>query len=120
MTELIVEILQICERKAKSGELFEVHKFRYRDDLKRKAVKGLCRDGKLILANNTNPYMSFYRPEDAATIEKAWAKQEAKMKTLHAKNVQWHLDQATKNQDKNNGLYEYHLKEAEKERALSV
>ena len=115
-TRLIDEILATCTRIAKRGEIYQVHRFSDRGAKHRKACAKLKSEGRLVSAGRENPWLYFYRPEDLAVIEAAQARHREAMKQIHAKNVGWHLAQA----EKCPILREYHMKEAEKERALAA
>ncbi len=114
--ELKQSILDVCGKLAKRGEYYQVHKFRYRDEAKRRLCWQLKNDGELIQCATLNPYYFYCRPADVEVINAALAKQAQVLKGIHAKNVGWHLSQA----EKSPGLRDYHLKEAVKERELSL
>lgn len=112
-------ILATCERIARRGEYFEVHRYRYRDESLRRKCLRLKKAGKLRQANTENPIWAFYRPEDVPVIEAAQQRHAEAMKKVHAQNVGWHLEQAEKNKIKYPDLAAHHLKQAEEERRLS-
>jgi hypothetical protein len=117
------EILSLAARKAKRGEYFTVHKYKYRDEKLRSKVRSMTKAGKLVFNGLRHKDYEYYRPEDRDVLEKQEFAHNERMKAIHAKNVDWHLKQAAKYSNERGdpkSLYSWHIKQAEVERMLSI